>query len=155
MATVNIEGLDRADVLAALYNASRPLGMGFLSYNPKPMSRDEARSLLEGSTYFDYLNGRVMKVDLRGVTTLESALYDRDNGPGAAERAIAALRASGEPSNEVTKRASQDGVREAAQAARQMLGVESEYRDGVISLGLGADVAPMVESAIERAEKPE
>lgn len=28
--TVNIEGLNKADVLAALYNASKPMGMGFL-----------------------------------------------------------------------------------------------------------------------------
>ena len=38
MSTINISDLKKADVLAALYNASRPLGRGFLSYNSTPMS---------------------------------------------------------------------------------------------------------------------
>lgn len=37
--------------------------------------------------YFDYLQGRVMKVDLAG-DELDPRLYDRDNGEGAARRAI-------------------------------------------------------------------
>ena len=37
--------------------------------------------------YFDYLYGRVMKVDL-SKDTFDPFLYDRDNGQGAAERAI-------------------------------------------------------------------
>jgi len=74
-----------------LYNASHPLGMGFLHYDPKPMSVDEARELLKRQTYFDYLKGRVMKVDLSG-DTLETWLYDRDNGQGAAAEVINSLR---------------------------------------------------------------
>lgn len=32
---INIKGLNKAKVLAALYNASKPLGLGILQYDPK------------------------------------------------------------------------------------------------------------------------
>lgn len=52
------------------------------------MSTDEAQELLDsGQTYFDYLKGRVMKVDLSG-DKLNPFLYDRDNGQGAAAAAL-------------------------------------------------------------------
>jgi len=90
---ISLNGLDKADVLAALYNASRPLGMGNLHYDPKEMTRDEAQSHLRpGENYFDYLKGRVMKVDLSG-EMLDPWLYDRDNGEGAAAAVIERLRA--------------------------------------------------------------
>jgi hypothetical protein len=85
---INIKGLDKAKVLCALYDASKPLGMGFLHYTPEPMQEADAQDLLlKEYRYFDYLRGRVMKVDLRG-DEFDPALYDRDNGQGAAERAL-------------------------------------------------------------------
>ena len=71
----------------ALYNAARPQGMGFLHYTPEPMTHEEATQLLEEKTYFDYVKGRVMKMDLAG-DVLDPTLYDRDNGYGAAARAL-------------------------------------------------------------------
>lgn len=85
---IDLTGKDKAKVLANLYNASRPLGLGFLQASDAQMTRDEAQQLLEsGDGYFDYLKGRVMKVDLSG-DSLDPWLYDRDNGQGAALRAI-------------------------------------------------------------------
>ena len=85
---MNIAGISKAKILAALYNASRPQGMGFLQSKTGDMSEAEAQELLDaGHTYFDYLYGRVMKIDLSG-DELRTALYDRDNGQGAAEDAI-------------------------------------------------------------------
>jgi hypothetical protein len=81
----------KAATLAALYNRSRPLGMGFMHFTPDPMTEAEAAQLLEKHKYFDYLKGRVMKVDLSG-DEFNPALYDRDNGTGAAERAVAEIR---------------------------------------------------------------
>lgn len=96
MTRVNIAGLDRAEIIAALYNASQPLGMGFLHYDPAPMMRDEAQAYLDQMgerPYFDYLKGRVMKVGFGvGTDEMRVDLYDRDNGRGAAERAIDSLR---------------------------------------------------------------
>lgn len=90
---VSIKGLGKAKVLAALYNASHPQGMGFLQYTPEDMTEQEAQALLDqrGNFSFDYLKDRVMKVDIRS-DELDERLYDRDNGPGAAQRAIDSIR---------------------------------------------------------------
>jgi len=90
---INITGLNKAAVLAALYNAARPLGMGFMHYDPKPMTEEEAKQYLAVGTYFDYLKGRVMKVDLSKDNEFDERWYDRDNGEGVANGALATLRA--------------------------------------------------------------
>ena len=88
---MDISGMSKAKVLAALYNNSHPQGMGFLHFDPRPMTEEEAQALLDsGQTYFDYLKGRVMKVDLSG-NELETLLYNRDNGENAAETVLANL----------------------------------------------------------------
>jgi len=84
---IDLKGKDKAEVLAKLYNASKPLGMGYLAYDSADMMVEEARQFLEKQTYFDYLKGRVMKIDLSG-DCLDPRLYDRDNGAGAAAAAI-------------------------------------------------------------------
>lgn len=91
MDTIDISKLDKAVVLAALYNKSRPLGLGILHFDPRPMTKEEAQGIIDSfgdnRLYFDYLKGRVMKVDLSG-NELKTWLYDRDNGCGAAQKAI-------------------------------------------------------------------
>ena len=85
---VDISRKDKSAVLVALYNAAQPLGMSQLNYVPGDMSLDEARILINnGITDFDYLKGRVMKIDISG-ETLDTRLYNRDNGPNAAEIAL-------------------------------------------------------------------
>lgn len=92
MTRIDIKGLDKAAVLAALYNASRVQGLGFLQARNGDMTAAQAAKIIkEAGTYFDYLHGKVMKVDLSG-DDFFAGLYDRDNGAGAAERAIAHLR---------------------------------------------------------------
>lgn len=91
---IDISKLDKAEVLAALYNNSRQQGMGLL--NPRgrePLTKEQAAELLKQTTYFDYLAGRVMKVELKD-DILDPWLYDRDNGIGAAARALKPLIAS-------------------------------------------------------------
>ncbi len=93
MMGIDISGMDKAEVLAALYNGSRQQGMGFLhSRGTSEMTVEQAREELKRDSYFDYLNGRVMKIGLDS-DDLETRLYDRDNGVGAAERIIEKLRA--------------------------------------------------------------
>ena len=87
---IDISGLNKAEVLMALYNASRPLGNGRLEYDPKPMAKEEAEDLLKTGMFFEYIKGRVMKIDLKS-NSLEVDLYDRDNGAGAAEAALMEL----------------------------------------------------------------
>ena len=88
---MNISDMNKAKVLAALYNNSKPQGMGFLHFDAQPMTEEDAQKLLDsGQTYFDYLNGRVMKIDLSS-DKLETWAYNRDNGENAAETVLANL----------------------------------------------------------------
>jgi len=106
---ISIKGLNKADVLAALYNHSVPLGMGIFQFKREEMTREAAQTIIDENLalddgkpfgmpqfvhggggkglWFDYLYGRVMKVDLSG-DEFEERLYDRDLGPGAAQEAI-------------------------------------------------------------------
>lgn len=108
MDTISIAGLDKAEVLAALYNASRTMGMGRLRYGSgEQISVEEARQIISErgddttamfgrnpSLYFDYLMGRPLKVDL-STDNVEYWLYDRDNGNGSFAKVIANLRGKG------------------------------------------------------------
>lgn len=90
---IDIKGLDKAEVLVALFNASKQQGMGYLNTaGYDPMTLEDARKIIEENpnTYFDYLRGRVMKVKL-SEDTFSAKLYDRDNGKGAAARALEPL----------------------------------------------------------------
>lgn len=84
---IDISNMNKADVLVKLYNASKPLGLGFLHFTPEDMTVSEAELLLTKYQYFDYLKGRVMKVDL-SEAEFDESYYDRDNGEGAARRAL-------------------------------------------------------------------
>ena len=85
-----VKGKNKADVLARLYNNSRVQGFGAVHATPEKMTTAEAQKILDdGYTDFDYLKGRVMKVDLSG-DDLDTYLYDRDNGSGAAAAALEA-----------------------------------------------------------------
>lgn len=114
---VNITGLNKADVLATLYNASRPQGMGFLSYDPTPMARETAQAYLDTTVRFDYLQGRVLKLHLGSDSDFDERLYDRDNGDGAAQTAIDALRASHTTNPIEVQAAHVSGKETAAEAA--------------------------------------
>ena len=149
--TISLEGLDKAAVVPALYNASKPLGMGFLYYDPLPMTIEEARELLKESVDFDYLKGRVMKVYLGG-DELDPWGYDRDNGQGAASRAISALVAGDENQLRETHRT---GVASAAKDARRIIGQQTtiEKKDGIAYVNLGlSDVADVLGPATDKTQ---
>lgn len=106
MAKVNIAGLDKAELFAALYNHAKPMGMGMLHYNPTIITKDEAEKMMKAgddssrmfpgmrsgrALYFDYVLGRPMKIDISGDET-DSWGYNRDQGENAVERIVEALR---------------------------------------------------------------
>ena len=90
---IDISNKDKAEVLAALYNHSKPIGMGIVQYDPTPMTVDIARIVLQKMGYsFGYLKGRTMKVNLEGDTIYVYG-YNRDNNhPGLAQKAISKCR---------------------------------------------------------------
>lgn len=79
-----------AEVFMVLYNRARTGGRAVLAYNPAPMSLEEAKKVVCAKgpvSYVDYFMGRVMKIDI-AENPLNTLLYNRDNGPGAAEEAL-------------------------------------------------------------------
>ena len=90
---VDIKGLDKARVLKALYVHSHAQGLGsFQAVYAGVPTLEYFAGLLEQGTYFDYVGGRVLKVDLSG-DEFDERLYDRDCGEGAAQRAVDSVRA--------------------------------------------------------------
>ena len=90
---VDVTGLDKVEVLRALYARAKPLGMGFIHFVEGPLPLHEAQAAVRQQTYFDYLKGRVMKVDISG-DSINPRPFDRDNGVGSAAAAIAELKRS-------------------------------------------------------------
>ncbi len=106
---VDISGMDKAEVLAALYNASAPVGMGHLQAVAGEMTTEHARKVIDGhgddtermfpgvrggdrTLIFDYLFGRPLKLDL-SKDSFNPWGFDRDNGGnGTAAKIIARLR---------------------------------------------------------------
>jgi len=90
---IDIAGMSKAEALCRLWNGepnSTHHGRftTALQLLQKPMSIEAAeRWVSEGSLYFDYVEGRALKVDLSG-DVLDARLYDRDRSPGAASRAL-------------------------------------------------------------------
>ena len=88
------EDLTKEEVLCALYNKAKCQGYGVLHYREGDLSLEEAEHLLKCTTYFDYLFGRVLKIDLKDDNGFEEWLYDRDNGEGAAQKSLDDYRAT-------------------------------------------------------------
>ena len=86
---INIAGLSKAAVLAALYNGTLSTRMQAVL----AMTVDEAQAFIDendGSLRFDYVKGRPLKVDLTR-DEFNEARYDRDAGPGRAAEVIKEL----------------------------------------------------------------
>lgn len=89
---ISIKGLPKECVLKALYDSSKVQGLGILDATDCEFEISEAIQLLKQRTYFDYLHGKVMKVDLSSDKEFDERLYDRDNGENAAKNALYLLK---------------------------------------------------------------
>ena len=90
---IDIICIDKAELLAGLYNKAQPQGRGFMRADADQMTREQAQEILTTNNDFDYLKGRVMKVNLSSDTKLDARLYDRDNGGGTAQSVVDVIRA--------------------------------------------------------------
>lgn len=93
MSLIDIRDLPKASVLAALWNHARV----WSTFDVRPaMSESRALALVQDQKQlnFDWVDSRVLKVDLTA-DWVDPWLYDRDNGgDGAAYRVIQRLRAN-------------------------------------------------------------
>lgn len=90
---LDVSSLTPAAVLMRLYNAASTPKGSFGALHDRPLhvaTEAEAQAWLDRSPdrYFDWLGGRVLKADLSTYPQLDPRLYDRDNGQGAAARAL-------------------------------------------------------------------
>ena len=98
MITIEVKGLDAAELIAALYNATKSIG--------KAQARDLGRDITaaevskdlpehtdpDGVVRFDYYHGRALKIGIVDGELLGSVLYDQDAGKGTCAKVIAAVQ---------------------------------------------------------------
>ena len=92
---IDISNKDRAEVLAALYNASTPVGRGFSDYNPMTWTKETAQWYLnecvipeaDGRIVFKWIFGRPVSCIFKDNIVYVSA-YNFDNEYGLAQKAI-------------------------------------------------------------------
>lgn len=155
--TIDIKGLDKGLVLAALYNGARPQGAGFIQYDPTPMTVEEATATLSKSKdkYFDYLKGRVMKVNFSG-DELDPRLYDRDNGENAARKMIDSLRESesSDPNNPIIRGHHLSEAGKQAQITRELMHEDPSgfEKPGVFHLGFDG-LADVLDPKLREAQR--
>ena len=123
MSSVDITGLPREAVLAALYNAATPRGMGFSHYDARPMDAAQALRVINErgndllhmvhklnpgifpapkprlTLAFDYVYGRPLKVHLVS-ERIDARFYDEIHGEGRAQLVVDILRSSGDPADD-------------------------------------------------------
>lgn len=119
MTSIDVSGLDRAAVIAALFNHTRPFRAGELAEHAgEPMSVAEARRIInsakprsirvpprEGEMYIEfggalylarYIRGHYMDLVFQDADKVDVTAYDEVNGGGLADRVISRLKETGE-----------------------------------------------------------
>lgn len=160
---VDISDLSKASVLAVLFNASAPAGMGFLQAAnvPNVMTVEYAEELIthgNGITpdyggfqipgrdelAFDYLYGRPLKVNLTE-DLFDPAGFDRNNGgAGTAQRLIDELRATDDIVTPATIESNAALTHLNAHVAMEMANVPTVFDGNVVTLGGAEDGAALV-----------
>jgi hypothetical protein len=99
---ISYEGIDEAELIHALYRGTRPVGLGMHTNRPgltlqevkADLEEMRASKFFQDKYDFDYYYGRPFKLtfDLKTKVLHRIDLYNRDAGPGTAERIIENLR---------------------------------------------------------------
>ena len=157
---VDISGLDKAAVLATLFNASAPGGMGFLQagFGPSIMTVEDAQQVINaggtnrGKLSFDYLFGRPLKFDLIG-DEFDPWGFDRDNGgTGTASRLIEDLRASGQVNSSEIKDHREKLLVERIAQTREFVSTPTACESNTIFMG-GTEVADLLTYELDKQVK--
>lgn len=94
---INIKGLNKAEVLLALWRGSHSQGISFFGRGEGSFTLEMAEKMVSELTksnhrlYFDYVYGHVIKCDITD-DTFDDRLYARDCGEGTSENVIEFVR---------------------------------------------------------------
>ena len=91
--TVDISGLNKDQLLKALWEKAiiAPFFNNFPDLAP-PFDMEEAKDKLREDGYADYICGKSIKTNIYGNNIVSVVPYDRDNGAGAFQSVVDALR---------------------------------------------------------------
>jgi hypothetical protein len=89
---MNIKGLNKAEILLALWRGSHEQGLSRLgSFDREPTLEECKQEVERPGNYVDYFAGRVIKCNF-STDELDLCGYDRDCGNGAGDKIIAKLK---------------------------------------------------------------
>lgn len=91
MGKIDIQGLDKAELLVELHQAARKQPFTFPWGNRRFVDIEKARQVLAKSECIGQLRTKVLMVDLRG-DEMSSIFFNRENGADTAEAAIERVR---------------------------------------------------------------
>ena len=92
MSEINVTGIDRATLLAALCNAASAQGLLNFELAYGTMTREDAQMLIDlGGPHFEYLCRQVLKIEFIGESQ-NSWLIVQDAGQGTAEEIVESIR---------------------------------------------------------------
>lgn len=95
---IDISNKNKYAVLAALYNYSTPVGMGFKQYDPYAWDEDIANlafekfgeTLSDGGVFFGWVQGRILRCTFKD-NLLYVAAYNRENIDGLGQLAVSSV----------------------------------------------------------------
>lgn len=87
---INISDLPKKELFQALFERASSITRGFDYYNPsQKLSEEEIQYYIK--YYTEFVTGRKMRIDVSG-NTVNTELYNMDNGANTAEKVIQRLR---------------------------------------------------------------
>jgi hypothetical protein len=90
---VNIQGINKEELLRALWEASSPASFYAMQrMNAPEFDLDLAYSQIHNNGYADYICGRVIKCNIMESDNVDPSMYDRDNGQGKFLSVVTTLR---------------------------------------------------------------
>lgn len=98
---IDCTDLDPYNVLAHLYNSSKPMGLGVIQAKYVAMDHQTAKDILDSGPVTDYIYGRPIKVSFENWPFLYPGGYDQKNGHGMMQKLINELRETGTISTKI------------------------------------------------------
>lgn len=93
MSTVDISGINKEELLQALWTRSKPAT--YFSHSgstPPTFNFSVAKQELSNDGYADYICGRAIKTNIYLEETVDPYMYDRDAGTGAFQEVVNQIR---------------------------------------------------------------